>query len=99
VSKFGKAITRASGMTPAGLSEAFSRQWSRYLDEPVDVARAAAETGFEPAEFVRRIDAYAKRTQVNDPVLLLFVGREPRAMRREQFEEIMPLLMTALESK
>lgn len=99
VTKFGRAITRASGMTPAGLSEAYSRQWSRYLDEPVDVSRAAAETGFDPAEFVKRIDAYAKRTAVNDPVLLLFVGREPRSMRRENFEELYGLLMLALGEK
>ena len=96
---YAAAIADACALTPAGLSAAYARQWSRYADEPVTAERAAAETGFEPAEFLARIRAYATRQRINDPVLLLFVGPEPRAMRREQFEELFPLLMTALEAK
>lgn len=96
---YAEAIGDACGLTPAGLAAAYSRQWSRYADEPVDVVRAAAETGFAEGEFLKRIRAYATAQRINDPVLLMFVGPEPRAMRREQFEELFPLLMTALEKK
>lgn len=96
---YASAIADACGLTPAGLSAAVGRQWSRYADEPVTVERAAAETGFEPAEFLTRVRAFAARQRIADPVLLLFVGPDPRAMRREQFEELFPLLMSALETK
>jgi hypothetical protein len=98
---YAAVLADACGLTPTGLSAAFGRQWSRYADEPVDAARAAAETGFTEEEFLRRVRAFAKaetrRVGVADLVLLvLLVGPEPRSLRREQFEELYPLLMTAL---
>ena len=98
---FAAAIEEASGMKAEAASAAYARQWSRYADEPVDAKRAAAETGFTEEEFLRRVRAFAasetKRVGVADLVLLvLLVGPEPRSLRREQFEELFPLLMTAL---
>ena len=96
--RFGRAIERASGLTADALPAAFTRQWKRYEDEPVTVERAAAETGFAPDEFVRRLKAYATRQRVNDIPLEQFLGKDPE-IDREQFEELYPLLMTALEAK
>lgn len=92
--KFGRAVTRASGLTPAGLAAAYARQWSRYLDEPVGAARAAAECGLTEADFLARLRAWAAAARAVDPVLAAYLTRDPGTVRREHFEEVFPLLMT-----
>lgn len=93
---FGDAIERASGLKPAGLSAAVSRVWSRYLDRPVGPAEAAAEVGLPEAEFVARLARAKAANPLTDPVLSQLTARPPVPIRREHWEELFPLVMTAV---
>lgn len=93
---FGAAIEQASGLKPAALSKAFARQWSRYLDQPVDSARAAAEVGLSEVDYLGRLRRHAVAARLLDPVLAGYLARPQQPVRREHFEELFPLLMGAI---
>lgn len=97
---YADAVEEACGLTPAGLSSAFQRQWARYADESVDNARAAQECGVSEEELVRAVRVYAaaqtRSSGVTDPVIALMASANPRPMRRSNFEQIFPIIMLAL---
>lgn len=93
---FGEAIEDVSGLKPAALAKAVRRQWSRYLDEPVTLDRAAAECGVTPDELQRALRTYGRTKGVIDPVLVGYLIEDPPPVRREHFEERFPVLMLIL---
>ncbi|HEY1191091.1 MAG TPA: hypothetical protein VGE74_25885, partial [Gemmata sp.] len=93
---FGEAIEETCGLKPAALSKAVRRQWSRYLDEPVTLDKAAAECGVTPDALRTRLRAYARAKGVIDPVLVGYLIDDPPPVRREHFEERFPVLMLIL---
>lgn len=95
---FGEAIRTASGLAPADMAKAYERQWSRYLDEPVTLARAAAEAGTTPEKVRQALRAHAKAKGVVDPVLAVYLlaDEDQVPVRREHFEEHFPVLMLIL---
>jgi hypothetical protein len=93
---YAAAIREACGLTPEGLSRAYAAQWSRYLDERVTAERASAEVGLTPGEFKDRLRRYAAGARLIDPVIAGFVANDNPGVRREQFEELFPLLTNAL---
>lgn len=94
--KFGRAVVKASGLRPAELSAAYVRFWSRYLDEPVTLDRAAAEAGVGPDEVATALKRWAAAKAVVDPVLGAYLEAGADSPRREEFEERFPLLMLVL---
>lgn len=93
---FAEAIEEMSGLKPAELSKAFRRQWSRYLDDPVTLERAAAECGVTVEELRARLRTYAKGKGVIDPVLVGLLVEDPLPLRREHWEERFPVVMLIL---
>lgn len=104
--RYTKATLDACGLPPAKLSKAFESVWSRYLDEPVTIDRAAAETGYSVEEFRKKLRAYAtpnpvpapgvRPRRVVNPVLVSYLAADPLPVRREHFEEHFGLLMLIL---
>lgn len=90
---FGEAIEEVSGLKPAALAKAFEKHWSRYLDDPVTLERAAAEVGLSPDELRDKLRTYAKSKGVIDPVLVGYLLDDPPPVRREWFEERFPVLL------
>lgn len=96
VGDFAEAIEDVTGLNPAGLSKAFQAQWSRYLDDPVTLERAAAECGVAPEELRGKLRTYAKTKGVIDPVLVGLLLDDPPPLRREYLEERFGVLMLIL---
>jgi hypothetical protein len=96
-SDFTEAIGEASrGLTPTDLAKGLEEIWTEYLDEPVTLEKAAAETGLTPSEFRDKLVAYAKEKRVLDPILATYTAQDPFPLRREHFEERFGLLMLIL---
>lgn len=93
---YAEAVEEVSGLKPAALGKGYERQWSRYLDEPVTLERAAAECGVTPDELQRALRTYARTKGVIDPVLVGYLIEDPPPIRREHFEERFPVLMLVL---
>lgn len=93
---FTDAINEACGLKPAELSKAVRRQWSRYIDEPVTLDRAAAECGVTPAELRAALRTHARTKGVIDPVLVGYLIEDPPPIRREHFQERFAVLMLIL---
>lgn len=102
---YGEATQDVCGLTPAKLSKAFESVWTRYLDEPVTVAKAAAETGHTVEDFKKKLTEYAtpkpvpgvRSKKVVNPVIVAYLAADPLPVRREHFEEHFGLLMLILE--
>lgn len=97
VADFAEAVEDVSGLKGPELAKAVERQWSLYLDEPVTLAKAAAEAGYAPADLRDRLRRYARERGIADPVLAAFLTDDPFPVRREHFEERFSLLMLALQ--
>lgn len=93
---FAEAVAEVSGLKPAELAKAYADLWARYLDEPVTLARAAAEAGVTPDQLRDRLRAAARAKGLVDPVLAVYLLDDPPPVRREHFEERFPLLMLIL---
>ncbi|TXH99568.1 MAG: hypothetical protein E6Q76_19665 [Rhizobium sp.] len=93
---FAEAIEEVSGLRPAALAKGYERAWSRYLDEPVTLEKAAAECGVAPEVLRAKLRTYARAKGVIDPVLVGLVVDDPPPLRREHFEERFPVLMLVL---
>lgn len=93
---FAEAVEGASGLKGGALAKAYERQWSRYIDDPVTLDRAAAECGVTPDELRAKLRAYARAKGVIDPVLVGYLIDDPPPVRREHFEERFPVLMLIL---
>lgn len=96
VGDFGEAITAASGMKAEALARAYGGAWSAYAERRLDVTTAAREVGLTPDVFRQRLATAAKRAGLFDPILATFIGEKPQGVRREHFEEVLPLLMKEL---
>ncbi len=94
---FGEAVEDAAGLKAAELPKAIERQWSRYLDDPVTLDRAAAEAGLTPADLRDGLRRHARARGVTDPVLAVYLTDDPPPVRREHFEERFGLLMLTLQ--
>lgn len=97
VADFGEAIEEVSGLKPAALAKAYERQWSRYIDDPVTLERAAAECGVTVEELRGKLRTYARRKGVIDPVIVGLLLDDPPPLRREYVEERFPVLMLILQ--
>jgi hypothetical protein len=96
VDEYTEAIKEACGLTPKELASAYARQWSRYADEPVTLKRLGDELGLSEKQLDGRLKAAAKASAIIDPVLAGYLAIPPIPARREQVEELFPLLMTVL---
>ena len=94
---FGEAVEESSGLKGPELAKAVERQWSRYLDEPVTLDRAAAETGYTTADLRDRLRRHARAKGIVDPLLASYLTDDPFPVRREHFEERFGLLMLTLQ--
>lgn len=93
---FADAIEDVSGLKPAALAKGYERQWSRFLDDPVTVDRAAAECGVTVDVLLSKLKDYARAKKVIDPVLVGYLIDDPPPIRREYFAERFPVLMLIL---
>ncbi len=96
VARYAAAIREACGLAPAAASDAIGRQWARYLDAPVTVAVAAAEVGLPAAEFAARVRAAVRANPLSHPLLAELAQPDPDPLRREEWEEVFPLVMAAI---
>ena len=97
VRDYGEAIEGACGLKGKELPKAYEREWSRYLDDPVTLVKAAAECGTTPAALRDRLRTAAKqKLGLTDAVLAVYLLDDPPPVRREAFEERMVLLMVIL---
>lgn len=93
---FAEAIFEASGLRPQEMSKAYETFWSRYLDEPVTLEKAAREIGVNPKDMQETLIAYAKKKRITDTVLASYLVPDPLPVRREHFEERFGLLLLIL---
>lgn len=96
VADFAEAVEDVSGLKAVELPKAVERQWSRYLDDPVTLDRAAAECGLTPAELRDGLRRHARARGITDAVLAVYLTDDPPPVRREHFEERFGLLMLTL---
>lgn len=96
VAGYSAAFKEASGLDSTAFAAAYSRQWSRYADEPVTLTRLAEEIGADEAELLDRLQRAAELNVVVDPVIAGLLQKPPRSVRREQIEEAWPLIMQVL---
>lgn len=97
VADFGEAVADLTGLAGPDLSRAVERQWSRYLDDPVTLDRAAAECGVTPAELQAAIRRHVQsRGGAADLVLAAFLMDDGPPIRREHHEEAFALLMLTI---
>lgn len=96
VKTYTKYINELSGLKPQAFSQAYQKQWSRYIDEPVTIDAAAAECGVTTAQLTAALRRYAKTNKVVNAALSDLIEDEPDPMRREHWEEVFPLAMLIL---
>lgn len=94
---YAAAILEASGLKPAELSAAVSRQWNAYINRPVTRAIGAAEMGVTEDELRAAIERYmAAKGGGADPFVAQWRPEKARPMRREHFENRFAVFMFIL---
>jgi hypothetical protein len=94
---YARAILRASGRTPADNARAFGRAWDDYAEAGLLPADAAREIGVAADDLLAGLKRSAAGVGRLDPVLAALVQEPPLPVRREHFDEALPLLYLALK--
>jgi hypothetical protein len=93
--RYARALKRTSPkLTPARLRTLWRGEWERYESSPIDATVAARELGLDRDRMVESLRAALLANKTIDPVAALLM--EGKFIDREQFEEIVSLLMNTV---
>jgi hypothetical protein len=94
VADYAWALNDCSGMKPTDLARIFKKSWYNYESKPLFPADVAREFGMSEKDMLTKLADYAQKNPFIDNVVA--TTKNGKAVRREHFEEALPLYYAAL---
>lgn len=96
---YARKLKRLTGWKTEEAAKAIGRTWSWYVEADLLPADLAAEFGIDEKEYLSKLRAYYRANQLGDPVLASHLADPPIPIRRDDVEQIYPLVAPVILSK
>jgi hypothetical protein len=94
---YAEVLARVNGLAPAENAKAYLRAWDAYVERDLATADIARELGVTAEALSGGLKKYAATAGQLDPVLAGLLQDLPLEIRREHFDEAVPLFFLALK--
>lgn len=96
--RYNESLAALLGLKSDEVSKLVADSWKRYESSSMLPDQLAAEIGCTEKELTDSVSSYLKSTGQIDLLLSSIVADPPVPIRREHFEEILPILMTQVKA-
>lgn len=90
--KYAKALESLTGLKPPAAAKLVADSWAGYVNADLLPADAAAEFGLKEADYLARLRTYYRSNPLSDPVLASHIADPPQPIRRDDWEQLMPIV-------
>lgn len=93
---YAKVLKRCNGLTPEANAKVVAKVWEQWVERDWMPADVAALLGVETDEYLAKLRENFRVNPLADPVLASHIARPPVAIRADDLEQLLPLVLPTI---